>query len=135
MHHIDPTSGQFKAAKDRVALDTPILMLNMLRFRVSAKYSKEDQATACSGIEAYQRYSDLAFPILKSVNASMRLYSNALATMIGPQDETWDRVFVVEWPSFDVFLNTVMDPEYQKITFHRSAALDDSRLIMLENKH
>ena len=132
MPTIDPNPGQFKAAMEKIPVDTPIMMLNMLRFRDQANYSDKDEAKTCSGIEAYQRYSDASFPKIKAVGGSIALYADVLTEMIAPDDEKWDKVFVVNWPSYQVFLDIVMSKEYQSTTFHRSAALLDSRLIMLK---
>ena len=129
---IDPSSGQFKAAKEKVAPDTPIQMLNMLKFREQANYKDDVNVIACSGKEAYQRYSELSFPKIKAVGGSVSFKAKALTEMIAPEGEHWDDVFIVSWPTFQKFLDVVMSADYQAGTFHRTAALQDSRLIMLE---
>jgi len=134
MKTIDPQPGKLKELIETVALDKPILMLNLLKFSEHANYSEQSGHTICSGIEAYQRYSDLAFPKIKAAGGRMFWQSAALASVIAPATEEWDKAFLISWPSFQVFLDVIMSETYQATTPHRTAALSDSRLIMLENK-
>jgi uncharacterized protein (DUF1330 family) len=134
MHSIDPAPGKIKTITNEVPLDAPILMLNLLRFNELANYPEDSDNSACSGLEAYQIYSNSAFPKIKAVGGSMFWQSQVLTSVIAPDDEEWDKAFLISWPSFQSFLDVVMSPDYQKITVHRTAALKDSRLIMLENK-
>jgi uncharacterized protein (DUF1330 family) len=53
--------------------------------------------------------------------------------LIGPQDEKWDAVILVEYDSIEVFVNFVESDAYQKITGHRKASLEDSRLLPASN--
>jgi uncharacterized protein (DUF1330 family) len=40
-------------------------------------------------------------------------------------------MFLVEYPSLQAFATMVTSPDYQKVAIHRTAALQDSRLIVL----
>ena len=51
--------------------------------------------------------------------------------MIGPSDEAWDEVLLVQYPSRKAFLTMAGNPEYLACTVHRTAALADSRLIAM----
>jgi len=51
------------------------------------------------------------------------------ATLIAPEAEEWDDALLVEYPSRAAFLEMVSQPEYLAAAPHRSAALEDSRLI------
>ncbi len=51
--------------------------------------------------------------------------------MIGRPDE-WDRTFVVRYRQGADILNLLANPEYGAIVFHRTAALADSRLLMMD---
>jgi len=134
MRSIDPSPGKIKNLINIVPLDKPILMLNLLCFNEKAAYPENNDYPACSGIEAYQIYSDMAFPKIKAVGGSMFWQSQVMASVIAPDDEEWDKAFLVNWPSFQTFLDVIMSPDYQQGTVHRTAALKDARLIMLENK-
>ncbi|MFC6759102.1 DUF1330 domain-containing protein [Sulfitobacter porphyrae] len=50
-------------------------------------------------------------------------------TLIGPQDENWDAMFIAAYPNAHAFLAMVSDPEYQRAVIHRQAAVRSSRLI------
>ncbi len=51
------------------------------------------------------------------------------AAVIGPVDEKWDEVLLVEYPSIAAFQEMGFSDEYRSVTYHRTAALEDSRLI------
>ncbi len=51
------------------------------------------------------------------------------AVLLGPTTERWDDALLVQYPSKQAFLRMIGDPDYQAITVHRTAALEDSRLI------
>jgi uncharacterized protein (DUF1330 family) len=52
-----------------------------------------------------------------------------LAGVIGPPEERWDDVLLVRYPAFSVLQKLFANPQYQAAVFHRTAALEDSRLI------
>lgn len=127
---IDPTREQFDAFKalDR---DTPIEMLNLVRFKDKATYP-DDHALAgkdLSGAEAYANYGRETAPILDKVGGSI-IWRGAFQTMlIGPMDEAWDACFIARYPNAHAFLAMVSDPDYQVAVVHRQAAVITSRLI------
>jgi len=58
----------------------------------------------------------------------------AAAPVIGPVEERWDEVLLVEYPSLKAFIEMVNSDAYQLIVYHRTAALKDSRLIPIIGK-
>ena len=50
-------------------------------------------------------------------------------SLIAPEEEEWDDVVLVEYPSRDAFVKMVESAEYQAVSPHRTAGLLDSRLI------
>lgn len=129
-HFVDPSPELFAAFKalDR---DTPILMLNMLRFREQAAYP-EDHALASenlTGAEAYKRYGEHSGPIFSRVGGEIVWRGRYETMVIGPTDEVWDSVFIARYPNAHAFLEMVKDPDYQRAVIHRQAAVDTSRLI------
>ena len=52
-----------------------------------------------------------------------------LATVVGPAEEQWHDALLVEYPDFECLQRVFREPAYQAIVFHRTAALEDSRLI------
>ncbi len=51
------------------------------------------------------------------------------APLIGPTEEHWDLVMLVRYPDVQAFLSFAGDPSYQAVVGHRTAALEDSRLL------
>lgn len=128
--HIDPTREQFEAFKD-LPRDTPIQMLNLVRFRAKAAYPVSHALVddASTGAQAYIRYGVETGPILNKVGGSILWRGSYDTTLIGPADEAWDAVFIAHYPNSGAFLAMVTDPDYQKAVVHRQAAVATSRLI------
>lgn len=104
-------------------------MLNLLMFRDIADYSDHPDEIPCSGEEAYNRYANTAVQLLKLVGGRLVFVGKMEEPVIGPVEERWDRVAVVEYPSIKAFLEMINSDKYQLIAYHRTAALIDSRLI------
>jgi len=71
-------------------------------------------------------------PILAEVGAEVMWFGRVPQTVIGPDGVRWDDAILVRYPSRKAFLGMVSRPDYRRITAHRTAALDDSRLIATE---
>ncbi|MEM7089131.1 MAG: DUF1330 domain-containing protein [Pseudomonadota bacterium] len=127
---IDPERAQFEAFKalDR---DHPIEMLNLVKFRPIALYPKEHALfdAALTGAQAYHRYGVETAPIIKRLGASILWRGAYQTTLIGPDAETWDAVFIAHYPTAHAFLEMVTDPVYQQAVVHRQAAVETSRLV------
>lgn len=52
--------------------------------------------------------------------------------LVGPADEHWGLALLVRYPDVDAFLTMTTDPGYLATVGHRTAALEDSRLLPLE---
>ena len=129
MPSIEPSAQQLEEFLAAPADDAPIVMINLLRYRDRAQYPPGSTAEPCSGRDAYQRYGAEVLPMLAAVGGKILWLGNAKHTVIGPQAERWDDAVLVQYPSRNAFLTMISRPEYQRIAVHRSAALDDSRLI------
>ncbi len=125
--NIDPTEQQFGKMM-KMDDDGPIHMLNLVRLNEKAKY--EDGRTA-TGAEAYRTYSKETAPIFSGVGGKIVWSGDPKLVVIGPGDEHWDVAFIAAYPSAAAFGNMVKDPAYQRIVFHRQAAVRDSRLIRM----
>ncbi|MEM8691672.1 MAG: DUF1330 domain-containing protein [Pseudomonadota bacterium] len=130
MTHVDPTRAQFDAFKD-LDRDQPIEMLNMVRFRAGAAYPEDHQLSKedLTGAQAYSNYGRESGPILQRVGGTILWRGLFETTLIGPENECWDAVFIARYPKAHAFLAMVSDPEYQKAVVHRQAAVETSRLI------
>ncbi len=127
---VDPDREQFAAFKalDR---DHPIEMLNLVKFRTKADYPAGHELADgdLTGAQAYRNYGTETAPIIARLGATILWRGAFQATLIGPQDEAWDEVFIARYPTAHAFLEMVTDPEYQKAVVHRQAAVETSRLI------
>ena len=126
---VEPSPEQLRSFVESDGGDSPVVMINLLRYRERAGYPAGFGAEPCSGREAYQRYGALVGPHLASAGARMLWLGSVQASVIAPPDERWDDAVLVEYPSRKAFLQMVASPEYQEVARHRTAALDDSRLI------
>jgi uncharacterized protein (DUF1330 family) len=109
---------------------TPIVMLNLLRFRAAADYPA-GAAEPCSGAEAYTRYGLAVEPLITASGGTILWQGSQAGMLIGPQDKDWHLVVLVKYPSARAFLDMVSSDDYRAVVFHRTAALEDSRLIAL----
>jgi len=109
----------------------PIHMLNLIRLRDKAEYPDGRDAT---GFQAYQSYSSISAPVLKSLGGSIVWRGGFEMMMIGPENEAWDICFIAEYPSVQSFLNMLKNPIYREAMLHRQAGVKDTRLIRLKPK-
>lgn len=123
---IDPTPAQFKRLAESDD-DGPLIMINLLRFKEQADGIDADDGI--SGAEAYNRYGVEAQKHLARIGGRILLSAAATDSVIGPDEAEWDLVIAVEYPSRAAFLKMTSDPDYLKAHPHRTAALEDSRLI------
>jgi uncharacterized protein (DUF1330 family) len=129
---IDPGPAQFEAFKD-LPRDKPILMLNLIRLRALADYpaGHPDHGKGRTGEDAYRAYGAFAGAFVAKLGGRRIWEGRPEAVVIGPHDERWDLAFIVEYPSAAAFLSMVTDPDYREQVKHRTAAVEDSRLIRL----
>jgi uncharacterized protein (DUF1330 family) len=102
--------------------DTPIKMVNLLKFKDKADY-KDGRQTSLSGKEAYQIYTDEVQGHLEKVGGKSIFLGEVERLMLGEVEDLWDWVAIAEYPSRKAMLEMVMDSEYQKSEEHRSAGL------------
>lgn len=100
-------------------------MLNLLRYR---KVAKND---TISGEAMYQRYFQAAAPILEQFGAEVLMDGQPLMTLVGREDEEWDRMLIVRYSSLRQFLGMARSPEFLDISQQRLAALENHRLIII----
>jgi|TARA_R100000049_G_C1954986_1_gene107629 uncharacterized protein (DUF1330 family) len=114
--------------------DGPVVMLNLLRFHECADYSQAPDLEpdgGVSGAQAYALYMEQIEPLLQASGGELLFAGKADAFLIGPQDEVWDFAMLVKQASKASFMGFASDPEAQRVTRHRTAAICDSRLLPL----
>jgi len=131
--YLDPTHEAVAAFLQR-GLTGPVDMLNLLRFREVADYSDSPELapeSPISGIEAYQRYMAHTTPFLVEAGGALRLMGEGGQLLIGPADERWDIALIVRHSNPKAFLDFASNEAYLAGLGHRTAALEDSRLLPL----
>lgn len=130
---IDPTQEAGIALFTR-GITGPVVMLNLMRFREVADYSAAPElapAAPISGREAYQLYIEHTEPFLAASGGEVLFLGDGGPFFIGPQHERWDVMMLVKQNSLADFMAFASNPDYQAGIGHRTAALEDSRLLPL----
>lgn len=132
--HISPTPESIAAFTQR-GFSGPIRMLNLLRFRDTADYSALPDLAPdepITGAEAYQIYSAHTLPLLAEVGGKAIFMGTGGPLLIGPSEARWDQVLIIEYPDVAAFAAMTQNPEYHAGAGHRTAALQDSRLLPMQ---
>jgi len=111
-----------------------IVMLNLLRFRKIADYSETPELspkTPISGAAAFHLYIQHTLPYLRETGGDLQFVGVGGPFLIGPQDERWDLAMLVRQQSVESFLKFATHEPYLAGMGHRTAALEDSRLLPL----
>jgi hypothetical protein len=115
----------------------PLTMLNLLRFRDVADYSRFPQLAPpapISGREAYDRYVRHTIPFLNASGGSLEFFGTGGHNFVGPAEERWDLVMLVRQASVNGFLAFASNEDYLAGTGHRTAALEDSRMLPIVDR-
>ncbi|MDO5968827.1 DUF1330 domain-containing protein [Flavivirga aquimarina] len=109
-----------------------IVMLNLLKFRQKADYSNLvhlKPEKEISGEEAYKLYMKYTLPEIEKAGSRIIYYGKSKNFLIGPESEKWDAVLLVEHESVLKFMEFAQNKDYLKNAGHRTAGLEDSRLL------
>jgi uncharacterized protein (DUF1330 family) len=106
-------------------------MINLIRYRSIAAYPADHPRAgeALSGRDAYRLYGAEAAPAFEAVGGRQIWAGGPDLVLTGPADERWDAAFIAEYPNVQAFLDMLRRPDYQLAVVHRTAAVEDSRLI------
>ncbi|WP_266170129.1 hypothetical protein [Dyella subtropica] len=111
-----------------------ILMLNLLRLRGVADYAATPELapqTPITGAEAFQRYIEHTLPYLRASGGSIEFLGTGGPFLIGPPDERWDIAMLIRQCSVESFSAFASHDAYLAGMGHRTAAIEDSRLLPL----
>jgi len=131
--YLEPTQESGRAFVMR-QMQGSIVLLNLLRFREIADYSAAPELAPdapISGAEAFQRYIDHALPYLRETGGDLIFLGEGGAYLIGPESERWDMMMLVRQQSTESFLAFASHKAYLAGIGHRTAAIEDSRLLPL----
>ncbi len=132
--YLEPTQASAMALFAR-GIEGPVVMLNLLRFRAEADYSRNPAlapTTPISGAEAFDLYIAQTLPHLHASGGELEFMGQGAGFFIGPAEERWDRVLLVRQASVEAFIAFAQNEAYlAEAIGHRTAALEDSRLLPL----
>ncbi|MDP6979152.1 MAG: DUF1330 domain-containing protein [Myxococcota bacterium] len=129
MGAVEPRQDQMDELLANAKDARPLVMINLLRYRDEAAYEAGSGHEPCSGREAYDRYGHGVLPLVAKQGGRPIWAGSVLSAPIAPEAEAWDDAVIVEYPSLQHFIDMTTSEEYLTIAVHRTAALDDSRLI------
>jgi hypothetical protein len=133
MHYLEPTQDSGRALVLR-RIPGDVVMLNLLRYRKVADYSTCPElapGAPISGAAAFQRYIEHTLPFLRESGGELLFLGAGGPFLIGPEAEHWDLAMLVRQSSIDSFLAFASNTGYLAGVGHRTAALEDSRLLPL----
>lgn len=133
MRYLEVTQEAGRAFMMR-GIEGPVVMLNLLRFRDTADYSTVPELapdTPISGAQAFRLYIDHTLPHLRESGGELLFLGTGGAFLIGPDAERWDMAMLVKQASVQSFLAFAGHEPYLGGLGHRTAALEDSRLLPL----
>lgn len=111
-----------------------VIMLNLLRFRDVADYAASPElapATPISGAQAFDKYIRHTLPYLLESSGDVQFLGVGGPFLIGPEDERWDLAMMIRQHSVSSFLAFASHEPYLAGLGHRTAAIEDSRLLPL----
>jgi len=129
--YIDATQENGGAFVER-HIEGSVVMLNLLRFRDVADYSASPELAPpdpITGEAAYNRYIEHVMPYLQEAGSEVLFSGRGGTYLIGPPDEKWDLMLLVRHRSVRDFLAFASHEAYLSGVGHRTAALQDSRLL------
>ena len=132
--YLEPTQESGRAFFMR-GMTGRVVMLNLLRYRATADYTATPQlapATPVSGEAAYRLYMEHTMPYLERSGGRVLFFGRGGGFLVGPAGERWDAAMLVEQASTAAFLAFASNAEYLTGIGHRTAALEDSRLLPLQ---
>lgn len=130
-NYINPTDAAAIALFSK-GIEGEIVMLNMIKFKDVADYSEHPELAPekqVSGEQAYQTYMQHTQPFLAESGGEVIFMGTAAEYFIGPEDQSWDLVFLVKQKSLQHFMAFATNEDYLAGIGHRTAAVADSRLL------
>jgi uncharacterized protein (DUF1330 family) len=132
--YLEPTQDSGRAFFMR-GIAGSVVMLNLLRYRAIANYSASPQlapATSITGEAAYRLYMEHTMPHLENSGGKLLFFGRGGRFLIGPDNERWDAAMLIQQSSTASFMAFASNSEYLAGIGHRAAALEDSRLLPLQ---
>lgn len=95
----------------------PVTMLNLLKFKPR------------DGAGEYNKYGDKVVKMVEATGGKLLWMGKVDQTLIGPIDEAWDSVALVQYPSRKAFIEMTSTKDYDAAHEHREAGLERTLLL------
>ncbi len=103
--------------------DSPIHMVNLLKFKEKAEY-EDGRDSDLSGAEAYAIYGAEVQAHIAKVGGTGIFSGRVSRLMLGEVEDLWDMVAIVMYPNKKAMFDMISDPAYAESAKHRSAGLE-----------
>lgn len=124
---IEPSDTQIDQNLTGNSRATPIIAMNLLKYRTQAQYPNDWTGPRGTGREAYGRYGIVAVQTFTRLGAKIVAAGPVEGVFVGDQgDEGWDDFVAVHYPSRRAFEAMIADPTYAASHVHRQAGLEKS---------
>jgi len=95
----------------------PVVMLNLLKFKPR------------EGASEYNKYGESAVQMVEARGGKVLWMGKVDQTLIGPVDEAWDAIALVQYPSRKGFIEMTSTKEYDAAHEHRESGLERTLLL------
>jgi uncharacterized protein (DUF1330 family) len=95
----------------------PVVMMNLLKFKPR------------EGASEYSKYGQSAVQMVEARGGKVLWMGKVDQTLIGPVDEAWDAVALVQYPSRKAFVEMTSTEEYDAAHEHRESGLERTLLL------
>jgi len=106
---LQPTQEQLQALLTYPE-DTPVVMVNVLRYKADGEAS-------------YERYAQQVYPLLQRVGGRLLWRGTINSTVVGSDEEQPHTILLVEYPSRKKFLELITSKEYEQVAAGRLRSL------------
>lgn len=121
-NEVMPTSQERIAEMMEPGPDSPIHMVNLLKFKDRAEY-EDGRATDLSGRDAYQLYGRQVGKLIVDYGGEITFAGDVTFLALGQVEELWDEVAIAKYPNRAALFEMSTSPEWQAISVHRAAGL------------
>jgi hypothetical protein len=122
-----PTREALERLRGHARQDTPVVMVNWLRFREQAAYPPGH--APASGRDAYLRYGRVALTTTHSIGAKLVYAARFHQVLIGhggdPAPKLWHEFALMQYPGRATFARMAALARYRRSLHHREAGLDE----------
>jgi uncharacterized protein (DUF1330 family) len=122
INEVLPTNAERVEQMMQPGPDSPIYMINLLKFKEQAEY-EDGRETDLSGYDAYQLYASAVAKILRSFNGEFVFAGDVTFLSLGQVEDLWDEVAIVKYGSRADLLAMSTSDEWREASAHRTAGL------------